>query len=370
MPFALEAVSFSVLDGWFDDAPGDAVTTLLRSCTPILRRDPSAAFASEPLAGTNADWQNACRAAQALPMQAGGRDEAARAFFESWFQPYRVLAEGESEGLFTGYYEPLLTGSLEPSPGGVPLRRAPGDIITVELSQFADDLADRRVRGRINGDRLIPYFDRGEIERGALDNRDLELVWVDDPIEKFFLQIQGSGLVQLADGRLLRVGYADQNGRAYRPIGRDLVEMGELTLETVSLQSIAAWLRANPDRAEELMDKNPSYVFFQLLGDADELEGPLGAQGVPLFAERSLAVDRRFIPYGAPVWLETTAPFPDGAKPFKRLLIAQDTGGAIRGGVRGDVFWGAGDLAESIAGHMNSRGRYYLFLPKAAVPAS
>jgi membrane-bound lytic murein transglycosylase A len=370
-PFALEPVSFTALDGWLDDGPGEAVTALLRSCAPILRRDSAQPFvAAEPLAGTNADWQAACHAAEALPATGAEREMAARGFFEQWFQPYRVLAEGESEGLFTGYYEPLLMGSLAPVPGGVPLRRAPGDIVTVELGQFAEDLAERRVRGRVNGDRLIPYFDRGEIERGALDGRELEIVWVDDPIQKFFLQIQGSGLVQLDDGRLLRVGYADQNGRAYRPIGRDLVEMGELTRETVSLQSIATWLRAHPDRADELMDKNPSYVFFQLLGEADALAGPLGAQGVPLLAERSLAVDRRFIPYGAPVWLETTAPFPDGARPFRQLMIAQDTGGAIRGAVRGDVFWGAGDLAERVAGHMNSRGRYFLFLPKAAVPAS
>ena len=191
-----------------------------------------------------------------------------------------------------------------------------------------------------------------------------------DPIQKFFLQIQGSGLVRLPDGRTVRVGYADQNGRAYRPIGRDLVEMGELAREEVSLQSIDAWLRAHPERADELMDKNPSYVFFTVLGEADALEGPLGAQGVPLLAGRSLAVDRRFVPYGAPLWLETTAPFPDGERTLQRLMIAQDTGGAIRGGVRGDVFWGAGDLAAHVAGHMNSRGRYYLFLPKAAVPTS
>jgi membrane-bound lytic murein transglycosylase A len=226
------------------------------------------------------------------------------------------------------------------------------------------------VRGRIEGDRLVPYFDRDEIERGALDGRALELLWVDDPIDKFFLQIQGSGLVRLADGRLLRVGYADQNGRAYRPIGRDLVEMGELSREEVSLQSIAAWLRANPDRADAVMDKNPSYVFFQLLGDAEALEGPLGAQGVPLLAGRSLAVDRRYIPYGAPVWLETEAPFPDGERSLHRLMIAQDTGGAIKGGVRGDVFRGAGDLAEHVAGHMKSRGSYFLFLPKVALPTS
>lgn len=186
-PFALEPVAFSVLDGWADDASAAALTAFLRSCAPILRRDPEAPFAANPLAGSNADWQDACRAAQALPASVEAEDGAVRAYFETWFQPYRVLADGAREGLFTGYYEPLLTGSFEPLPGGVPLRRAPGDIVTVELGQFADDLADRRVRGRVNGHRLIPYFDRGEIERGALDGRGLELVWVADPIEKFFL---------------------------------------------------------------------------------------------------------------------------------------------------------------------------------------
>jgi membrane-bound lytic murein transglycosylase A len=369
-PFVIEPVAFSALDGWREDAVGEALTPLLRSCAPILRRDPAGSFGNDPRAGSNADWQAACRAAEALAAAGGIDDATARDFFETWFQPYRVRGEGGTEGVFTGYFEPLLDGALEPIAGGVPLRAAPGDIISVELGLFSTDFDGERVRGRVVGNRLEPYFSRGEIERGALNGRGLELVWVTDPIDKFFLQIQGSGLVQLADGRLLRVGYADQNGRVYRAIGRDLIELGELTREEVSLQTIAAWLRANPDRAEEIMDKNPSYVFFQLLGEADALEGPLGAQGVPLQPQRSLAVDRRYIPYGAPVWLETTAPFPDGERPFARLMVAQDTGGAIRGGVRGDVFWGSGDLAEFVAGHMNSRGSYYVMLPKAAVPTS
>lgn len=365
--FALEPVAFEALESWVLDDQAAALVAFRRSCAAILERDPQQGFGHDPRTGTNAHWQDACRAAATV----SEGDAAARGFFETWFQAYAVSGDGSSEGLFTGYYEPLLTGSLEPGlNGSVPLRRPPGDIVTVDLGQFADDLAGRRVRGRIEGDRLEPYFSRGEIERGALDGRALELLWVDDPIEKFFLQIQGSGLVRLADGRTLRVGYADQNGRAYRPIGRDLVEAGELTREEVSLQSIAAWLRAHPDQAQAMMDKNASYVFFQLLGEAAALDGPLGAQGVPLLAERSLAVDRRFVAYGTPVWLETEVPYPDGIRPFERLLIAQDTGGAIKGAVRGDVFWGAGDLAEFVAGHMNSRGRYYLLLPKAAIPAS
>lgn len=366
-PFALEPVGFDRLAGWGDDPLEPALVSFQRSCAPILRRDPDQPFHAQPRAGTNAHWQAACRDASVLPP---GPD-AARAFFEMHFQPYRVLADGSPEGLFTGYFEPLLRGSLEPNGNGsVPLRAAPGDIVTVDLGRFAEDLAGRQVRGRVVGNRLELYPSRGEIERGALDGRDLELVWVDDPIQKFFLQIQGSGLVELDDGRTLRVGYADQNGRAYRAIGRDLIEMGELTREAVSLQTIEAWLRAHPDRAQDLMDRNASYVFFTLQGEAGELDGPLGAQGVALQPQRSLAVDRAFIPLGAPLWLETTAPFPDGERPFRQLLIAQDTGGAIKGGVRGDVFWGAGDLAAFVAGHMKSRGSYHLLLPRAAAPAS
>lgn len=367
-PIALEPVAFDRLSGWAEDRQDLALLSFLRSCGPILRRDPGAPFfEAEPASGLNADWQAACREAQGIPLEPA----AARAFFERQFQPYRVLGAGAADGLFTGYYEPLLHGSTRPNGAAtVPLHAAPGDIVTVDLGQFADDLAGRKVRGRVAGDRLEPYPSRGEIERGALDDRGLELLWVDDPIAKFFLQIQGSGLVRLDDGRTLRVGYADQNGRAYRAIGRDLIEMGALSKEEVSLQTIEAWLRAHPDRAQEIMDRNASYVFFRILGEADGLLGPEGAQGVALQPGRSLAVDRGFIPLGAPLWLETSAPFPDGERPFRQLVVAQDTGGAIKGAVRGDVFWGAGDLAAFVAGHMKSRGSYYLLLPRTARPVS
>ncbi|MEZ5865214.1 MAG: MltA domain-containing protein [Geminicoccaceae bacterium] len=367
-PMAIEPVAFEDLAGWADDRQDLALASFLLSCAPLLRRDPEArSTRAEPAAGRNADWQALCRQAAATPVEPA----AAQAFFETGFQPYRVRGDGQSEGLFTGYFEPLLHGSTRPN-----------GTARIPLQGSTRRYRDRRSRpllrrprraqgpGLVTGDRLGPYPSRGEIERGALDGRDLELLWVDDPIEKFFLQIQGSGLVELDDGRTLRVGYADQNGRAYRAIGRDLIEMGELTKEEVSLQTIEAWLRAHPDRAQEIMDKNPSYVFFRVLGEAEALLGPEGAQGVPLQAERSLAVDRSFIPLGAPLWLDTQAPFPDGERPFRQLVIAQDTGGAIKGAVRGDVFWGAGDLAAFVAGHMKSRGSYYLLLPRTALPVS
>ncbi|MDH3658972.1 MAG: MltA domain-containing protein, partial [Alphaproteobacteria bacterium] len=194
--------------------------------------------------------------------------------------------------------------------------------------------------------------------------------WVDDEIDKFFLQIQGSGQVRLDDGTLLRVGYADQNGLPYRAIGRDLIEIGALTPENVSLQSIRKWLQDNPRRARKIMARNKSYIFFQENTELDPSDGPLGAQNVPLTAGRSLAVDPRHIPLGAPIWLDTTAPWPDGEQPLRRLMIAQDTGGAIKGAIRGDVFWGAGERAEAVAGHMKSKGRYIVLVPRAALRTS
>ncbi|MEZ5905545.1 MAG: MltA domain-containing protein [Geminicoccaceae bacterium] len=367
-PMAIEPVAFEDLAGWADDRQDLALASFLLSCAPLLRRDPEArSTRAEPAAGRNADWQALCRQAAATPVEPA----AARAFFEDRV-PALSRARRRPER------RPLHRLFRAPAARLHPAQRHRQDPLQGSTRRYRDRRSRpllRRPRraqgpGLVTGDRLEPYPSRGEIERGALDGRDLELLWVDDPIEKFFLQIQGSGLVELDDGRTLRVGYADQNGRAYRAIGRDLIEMGELTKEEVSLQTIEAWLRAHPDRAQEIMDKNPSYVFFRVLGEAEALLGPEGAQGVPLQAERSLAVDRSFIPLGAPLWLDTQAPFPDGERPFRQLVIAQDTGGAIKGAVRGDVFWGAGDLAAFVAGHMKSRGSYYLLLPRTALPVS
>jgi membrane-bound lytic murein transglycosylase A len=278
---------------------------------------------------------------------------------------------GEREGLFTGYYEPLLMGSRQPDKRfHIPLHRRPDDLIQVDLGRFDSDLEGRRITGRVIDQRLLPYPTRAEIDAGALDGKSLEMLWVDDDVAKFFLQIQGSGQVQLPDGSRIRVGYADQNGQPYRAIGRDLLDMGALAKGTVSLQSIRAWLEQHPDQAQTVMEKNRSYVFFRELPDVPGAEGPPGAQGVPLTPGRSLAVDRRFLPLGVPIWLETSAPSPNGPKPLDRLVVAQDTGGAIRGPIRGDLFWGTGSDAEYGAVHMQSRGRYYLLVPRALAPAS
>ena len=362
-------ITYENLDGWGRDNPADAVKAFQRSCKKLLNRPTASMIGAHEIYGTAADWRLACNAADALTDNASAGD--ARSFFEAWFQPFEIVADGESQGLFTGYYEPLLHGSRTKNGSYlVPLHLPPEDLLRIDLGKFDPDLDGQSIRGRINGQEFIPYHSRDDIVGGALDDRGLELLWVDDEIEKFFLQIQGSGQVELDDGTVIRVGYADQNGLPYRAIGRDLIEIGALTPETVSLQSIRKWLQDNPKRAREIMSRNKSYIFFRENTELDPADGPLGAQNVPLTAGRSLAVDPRHIPLGAPLWLDTTAPWPDGERPLRRVMIAQDTGGAIKGAVRGDVFWGASEQAEEIAGHMKSKGRFFVFVPRAAIPSS
>jgi membrane-bound lytic murein transglycosylase A len=366
----LEAISFVELEGWEQDDPSVALDAFRRSCAKLAAEPDTLRMAADPaiapLAGTVEGWRGACGAA-AEPASLDG----ARTFFEDWFQPYLATDRGQPLGLFTGYYEPLLHGSRRF--GGaytVPLYRAPDDLIRVDLGRFKPELAGQAITGRVDGQQFVPYFARAEIDAGALEGRDLELVWVDDPIGRFFLQIQGSGQIQLDDGARIRIGYAGQNGHQYHAIGRDLVALGAMTIEEVSLQSIRDWLIAHPEQADAIMARNGSYVFFRERPELDPAEGPIGAQGVPLTAGRSLAVDPRYIPLGAPVWLETSVPWPEGEGPLRRLMVAQDSGGAIKGPVRGDVFWGTGARAEAIAGRMRGQGRYVVLLPKAAIPTS
>lgn len=363
----LEPVAFTALPGWREDDPSGALEAFRRSCARLARQDDGTPLAPAPIPGRVADWRPACADAARTPLGA----DAARAFFEAAFTPYRVTDRGRAEGLFTGYYEPLLAGSRTPDGRfRYPLYRRPADLVGVDLGQFDPELSGRRIAGRVEDGRLVPYHPRASIERGALAGRGLELLWLDDPIGKFFLQIQGSGQIRLREGGIVRVGYADQNGHPYYAIGKELAALGAIPKERMSMQAIRAWLAANPAKAPEVMAKNRSYVFFQEQPELAGAPGPLGSQGVPLTPGRSLAVDRRFLPLGAPLWLDATAPYPEGKRPLRRLLVAQDTGGAIRGPVRGDLFWGSGPLAEHLAGHMQSPGRLFLLLPRGLAPTS
>lgn len=358
----LTAVGFEALPGWTDDSQGEALAAFLLSCERLAPQPESRLMGRSGVGGAIADWRAPCAGAART---ATGDDDAARAFFEQWFAPFAARDGDHDEGLFTGYYEPLLKGALR-SGGGytVPLYALPPDLVTVNLGAFRPELRGERISGRVVQGELKPYDSRGEIDGGALEFRAPVIAWVDDPVDAFFLHIQGSGRVALADGEVLRVGYAGTNGHPYVSIGRYLIDNGILTPEEVSLPSIRSWLASRSDAGQSVMAQNPSYVFFRLL----EEDGPLGSQGAVLTAGRSIAVDRRHIPLGVPVWLDIVAPNADPAQPdgpLRRLVIAQDTGGAITGPLRGDFFWGFGPDAGAIAGRMKHPGRLYLLLPRA-----
>lgn len=332
------------LPGWRDDDPAAAWEALLASCGALKTQDA---------------WRAVCSTALAAPRP---DRERARRFFELNFQPYQLRqSDGTAEGLATGYYEPLLRGSRKPTARyRFPVYGTPDDLISIDLPAFRIEARESRLRARLDGKRVVPYFDRAQIEAGAAPLHGREIAWVDDPVELFFLQIQGSGRLDLDAGGVMRVGFADHNGHPYRSIGRLLIERGELPAERASMQGIKAWARQNPEKLREVLDYNPRYIFFRELPAG--LSGPLGALGVPLTARRSIAVDPRFVPLGAPVFLATTWPL--SSKPLQQLMLAQDTGSAIRGAVRADFFWGYGDEAGREAGRMKQSLRMWVLLPQ------
>jgi membrane-bound lytic murein transglycosylase A len=345
----LLAVQWEDIHGW----PGAESEDLLQAFNAFL--------ASCEVLQKKAVWRETCSSARALEGRSG---EAVRAWFESQLQPWQLVnPDGGREGLVTGYYEPLLKGSRKSSQRyAYPIYGVPADLIDVELGDLYPELKHMRLRGRIEGRKLLPYYSRADWEKAQ--RNDNVLAWADDLFDVFFMQIQGSGQVQLDDGSRIRVGYADQNGHPYRSIGRWLIDQGELKAEQASMQGIKAWARAHPERAQELLDANPSYVFFRELAALGA--GPPGALGVALTAERSIAVDARHSILGAPVWLATT--WPGSERPLQRLMLAQDTGGAIRGPVRADFFWGSGHDAGVQAGKMRQKGRMWIFLPRLHIP--
>lgn len=347
-------VALAELPGWSDDHQAAAWPALLKGCATLATRD--------------AVWDETCRAARALDAP---DDAQARAFFERYFRAFRVNGDGTRDGLVTGYYEPVLNGSpVRTARFRYPLYRRPDDLLIVDLAGLYPELRGKTVRGRLLGNRVVPYLSRNEIDAGTLAGN--ELLWVDDPVELYLLQVQGSGRVRLPDGSETAVGYADQNGYPYRSLGARLIELGALTREQVTLASIRAWLAAHPDETEALLGSNPSYVFFTQRPAA--ADGPLGSLGVPLTPERSVAVDPAFVPLGLPVWLDTTLPCAPtdacAAAPYRRLVFAQDTGGAIKGAVRADLFLGRGAEAGRVAGEMKQRGQLYVLRPNPPQPAT
>jgi len=362
---ALTPVGFEALPGWAADDADAAAPALVAACRRITAQPPDVRLGPGGLAGSVRDWLGPCREAELLTR---ANAAAVRDYLRKWFRPYAVSNGGHAEGVFTGYYEAELHGSRWPDARyATPIYRPPGDLVSVDLGDFRPELDGQVVVGRLAEGRLVPYFTRAEIDDGALAGRGLELLWVDDPVDAFFLHIQGSGRVLLPDGGVVQVGFAASNGHPFFGIARTLVDTGELAPEDASMQAVHDWLRSHPRDARALMERNRRYIFFREIDGA----GPVGALGVALTPARSLAVDPAYIPLGAPLWLDTTWPAgtPQAGAPLRRLMVAQDVGSAIKGAVRADIYWGSGEAALAVAGGMKQPGRYYLLLPKTVSAA-
>ncbi|MCZ4281198.1 MltA domain-containing protein [Kiloniella laminariae] len=356
---SLFRVDYAALPGWQSDQMQEAYPALVRSCGRFQSWPDSKTVGPDAVAGTAADWKPLCHSLNDF-MSTAESPRDISLWMEENLVPYQVYNNDSREGTFTGYYEAELKGSLvQDATYKYPLYGVPQDLVSIKLSDFDEELKGTVLAGRVEGNRLIPYHDRNEIEKGVLDNKAVEVLWADDPVDVFFLHIQGSGMVTLPDGQIIRVGYAGNNGHKFYAIGRALIDEKVLPKDQVSMQSIRDWLRANPDKAREIMNRNKRFIFFRKI----EGDGPIGAMGVPLTPARSLAVDPRFMPLGVPLWLDTTWPGSD--RPLQRLMVAQDTGSAIRGPIRGDFFWGPGEAALAQAGGMKQKGSYYLLLPKS-----
>lgn len=351
-PITSEALTWEQLPGWSQDQAHEVWPALLSNCLAMAKKE--------------AFWESVCQAAQTNPLNDAA---SARRFFEQYFTPYQLFGDNlKAEGLLTGYYEPLLQGSYTPTERfQYPIYSPPKDMLTIELAELYPELKDKRVRGRlVEGNRVVPYYDRATIDSASKPLAGQEIVWVDNKEDLFFLHIQGSGRVQLPDGKVIGVAYANQNGLPYVAIGKRLQEWGKLKPGTINMFSIKQWIRDNPTEADKLLNENPSYVFFSLRENIEQ--GPVGSLGVPLTAGRSLAVDRKVIPLGSLMWIDST--YPDTNQPLQRLMFAQDTGGAIKGDLRGDFFFGTGQQAETWAGHMKQKTRFYILQPKSTLPAN
>lgn len=356
----IREASFKKLPGWKTSHFRTSLSAFKVSCKAFLKQNPEKEVGSQEISVQVKDWLPACREAMELDKVSHSK---AKAFFQKWFQPVEFHQQEPIEGLFTGYYSPLLKGSLKRSKKyPVPLYNLPDNLVTAQLGEFDQELQYRRIIGRVHQKKLIPYHERKAINQGAIKDRAEVIVWVDDPIDRQFLEIQGSGIVALENGERMYVGYAGQNGQPYTSLAKILIDKGVMTRDNASMQGIKKYLETHPEEKKEILNQNKSFVFFRKL---DQKEA-FGAQGVALTAGYSLAVDRKYVPLGTPIWLNTTSPGErsDTENVFQRLMIAQDTGGAIKGPVRGDVYWGAGKKATFVAGHMKNKGHYWLLLPK------
>lgn len=359
----LTAVSYQDLPNWGNNSIKGSFKVFKKSCEVFVRQDPNRSINTDILNLTVNDMLPACK--EALSKQKVGAKQAAE-FFKTWFQPIEVKQPDNSPtGLFTGYYAPLIHGSTEKTEKyNVPIYTLPRSLIRLNLSKFYPDLEQKTLVGRIEDNAFLPFYDREAINKGALKKVPV-LAWVDNRVERLFLEIQGSGIIKLENGKQMYVGYAGQNGQPYTALAGVLIQEGVMTRDNASMQAIRRYFDDHPEKMDEYIHQNQSFVFFKDL----KQNAAFGAQGIAITPGYSIAVDRRYVPMGLPVWLSTTYPdkVSDNHQPLNRLMIAQDTGGAIKGPIRGDVYWGAGEKATFTAGHMKNPGRWWLLVPKSSL---
>lgn len=353
--------NFSRLQNWQQSDQTQALIAFQHSCSEILKRDPDSAFSYLTQSRKTKDWQAICLAANKITSP---DSLTARQFFENWFEPYYVLNNLNSHGLFTGYYLPVLQASLHKDQVySTPIYSLPRDLIRVNLGLFRPEFAGKYIVGQLNNNTLMPYPDRAAINNGAIKSSADVIAWDNNIIDLFYAQIQGCAIVQLPNHHQFIIDYAGDNGHQYTAIGKVLIENKTITKQDASLQTIRAWLLQHPYQVNDVLNNDASYVFFKIL----ESGSPTGKEGVPLTPQGSLAIDNQYIPLGVPIWIDTVIPHNNptiNLIPYQHLLIAQDVGGAIKGIIRGDIYWGAGDNAEFIAGHLKSPGEYWMLLPR------
>ena len=352
----LKKIPVEALPGFGTDKIDQALFAFRKSCKKIARKNLDTLFGGQLYTGLVKDWVDICTGLPGL----GSNNTKYRRYLRQNFKAYKIDDLGNPQGLFTGYFEPILKGSLTKSKKfSIPIYPRPLDLVLVSLGDWRKSMKGKRIAGKVVGPRLKPYFTRKEIREGALVSTTEPIIWLSSDIDAFFLHIQGSGKIELPDGSQVRIGYAGHNGHNYFPIGRHLKKIGAIRSEDMSLQKIKSWLIENPKQKNIVMDLNPSYIFFRRIAN----EGPIGAQGLALTPGRSLAVDRKFFPLGMLIWLDVDYADEEGMR-LQRLMVAQDTGGAIKGPIRGDVFWGSGERALKLAGPMKAEGNLFILIPK------
>ena len=360
---ALKEATFKQLPGWNNAPVKKSLTAFKSSCKTFLKQDPNHSAGSEYLTLNVSDWQKVCLAAMQVDSNS---NTAAKHFFETWFAPVEFYKQKPVQGLFTGYFLPELQGNTaKTNEYNTPIYGLPSSRITANLGLFDPALKNKRITGRVDNSKLIPFYTREEISHGALHGKAPVLFWVKSPIDRLFLEIEGSGTVKLDNGKSVYIGYAGENGRPYQSIASIMIKKGIFTRDNASSAKIKEYFNAHPNEIEPILNKNQSFIFFRKLPS----NAAIGAQGVPLTPGYTLAVDRKWVPFGTPVWLNTTKMDLETKtrQPFNRLMVAQDTGGAIRGVVRGDIFLGAGKKAATPASHLKEEGRYWLLLPRHAM---